>query len=76
MEVLLALQRNREMKLAGGILALLLVMAVVLAVLIYDRAQQSPDCTSQVAIVKGPAGEPIECVCFRGTLATCFDPGP
>jgi len=63
------------MKLAGGILALLFVMAILLAVIVH-RARSWPDCISQVVIVKGPAGGPIECVCFGGTLSTCFDPGP
>ena len=54
------------MKLAGGILSLLFVMAVLLTVLIHHRTQQWPDCSRQVVIVKGPAGEPVECVCFRG----------
>jgi hypothetical protein len=64
------------MKLAGGILAFLLVTAVFLAALIYGRAQQWPACGSQVVILKGPAGQPLECVCFQGSLSTCFDPGP
>jgi hypothetical protein len=64
------------MKLAGGILAFLLVMAALLAALIYGRAQQWPECGSQVVILKGPAGQPVECVCFQGSLSKCFDPGP
>jgi len=64
------------MKLAGGILAFLLVMAALLAALIYGRAQQWPECGSQVVILQGPAGQPLECVCFQGSLSKCFDPGP
>jgi hypothetical protein len=64
------------MKLAGGILTLLLVMAVLLTVLIHHQPKQWPDCSRQVVIVKGPTDEPVECVCFAGTLSTCFDPGP
>ena len=64
------------MKLAGGILTVLLAAAVLLALLIFGQARQSPTCGSQVAIVKGPAGQPLECVCFEGSLSTCFDPGP
>jgi hypothetical protein len=64
------------MKLAGGILAFLLLTAVLLAALIYGRAQQWPACRGQVVIVKGPAGQPLECVCFEGSLSKCFDPGP
>ena len=34
------------------------------------------DCSGKVVTFTGPRGEPVECVCFSGTLATCFDPGP
>ena len=64
------------MKLAGGILALLFVMTVLLAVLVAHRARPWPDCVSRLVIVKGAAGRPLECVCFDGSLSTCFDPGP
>jgi hypothetical protein len=64
------------MKLVGGILGLLLVMTIVLAMLVTHRARPWPDCISQVVIVKGPSGGAVECVCFGGTLSTCFDPGP
>jgi hypothetical protein len=30
----------------------------------------------QVVIMKGPDGEPVECVCLEGSLSTCFNPGP
>ena len=63
------------MKLASGILAFLLVTAALLAALISGRAQQ-PECGSQVVTIKGPAGQPLECVCFQGSVSTCFDPGP
>jgi hypothetical protein len=66
-----------EMKLAVGILALLLVLAGLLAVpLIAHRAREWPDCISHVVIVRGRNGGPVECVCLDGTLSTCFDPGP
>ena len=65
------------MRLAVGILGLLLVVAVLLAVpLLAHRARPWPDCTSQVVIVTRPAGRPVECVCDGGTLSTCFDLGP
>src|SRR5207244_5519817 len=75
-EGVLALQRD-WMRLALGILALLLMVALLVAApLVVRRAQPWPDCISQVVIVKGPAGRPVECVCLGGTLSTCFDPGP
>jgi hypothetical protein len=64
------------MKLAGGILASLFVMTVVLAVYVAHRARPWPDCVSQVVMVKDAAGRPLECVCLAGALSTCFDPGP
>ena len=41
-----------------------------------SRKQAAPDCTNRVVMIKGPHGEPIECVCVGGTLSTCFSPGP
>jgi hypothetical protein len=65
------------MRLLGGILAFLIALAILLAVpLVTRRRQPVSDCTSQVVIVKGPHGEPVECVCIGGTLSTCFNPGP
>jgi hypothetical protein len=63
-------------KLAGGIVVLLFLMAVFLAVLITYRARSWPDCVSHLMIVKDAAGSSLECVCFDGALSTCFDPGP
>jgi hypothetical protein len=64
------------MKLAGGILAFLFVMTVVLAVYVAHRARPWPDCVSRVVMVNDAAGRPLECVCLDRALSTCFDPGP
>lgn len=65
------------MKLAVGILVFLFALAVLFAVpLIAHRARPWPDCISRIVIVEGPDGRPVECVCFGGTVSTCFDPGP
>ena len=64
------------MKTVGWILAVLLAVALLLVPLVASRAQRWPDCTGQVLMVKGAHGEPLECVCVGGTLATCFNPGP
>jgi hypothetical protein len=64
------------MKLAGGILAFLFVMTVVLAVHVAYRARPWQDCVSHVVMVKDAAGRTLECVCLDGALSTCFDPGP
>ena len=62
-------------KLLGAILAFLIVCALLLAVPL-SRKQAARDCTNRVVMIKGPHGEPIECVCVGGTLSTCFSPGP
>jgi len=41
-----------------------------------SRPRGTSDCSSKIVIVKGPDGEPRECVCINGALATCFKPGP
>ena len=65
------------MKLAFGILLLLLVLAAVLVVpLVAHRGPRWSDCTSRILTLKGRDGRPIECVCLDGALSTCFDPGP
>jgi hypothetical protein len=64
------------MKQLGWVLAVLLALGVLLSIPVIARRTPGPDCTSRVAIVKGPHGAPVECVCIGGTLSTCFDPGP
>ena len=64
------------MKLALGILALLAVLGVVLGMSLMQRAEAPPDCTDRVVIMRGPDGQPLECVCIAGALSTCFSPGP
>jgi len=57
------------------ILTVLVLLVTVLALRV-TRTPPSSDCASSVRIVRGPHGEPVECVCVGGTLSTCFDPGP
>jgi len=33
-------------------------------------------CQSSIVITKGKDGLPLECVCERGVLTSCFGPGP
>jgi len=44
--------------------------------LMASRAHHWPDCKGGVVMLRGAHGEPIECVCAEGALATCFNPGP
>ena len=60
----------------GWILAGLLLVALGLAVHVMGRTRPSRDCTSSVVIARGPHGQPVECVCVDGVIATCFNPGP
>ena len=65
------------MKLAIGIVVILLAIASLLAVpLMAHHEWASPDCASHIVVVTGPDGSPIECVCLDGALSTCFNPGP
>jgi hypothetical protein len=57
-------------------MAVLFALGLMLLPLVASRAQHWPDCTGRVTVIKGPHGEPIECVCVGGTLSTCFSPGP
>jgi hypothetical protein len=65
------------MKLLAGLMAALALLAVLLAVpVMMRRTTAAPDCSSRVVILRKPSGEPVECVCVDGVLATCFNPGP
>jgi hypothetical protein len=65
------------MKLFWSILAVLALTAVFLGVAVVARRTTPPaDCRGRVVMVKGPHGQPLECVCIEGTMSTCFSPGP
>jgi len=50
-----------------------IVMGVVLLVLQLTRR---PSCTGRIVTMKGPQGEPMECVCEQGRRGVCFPAGP
>jgi hypothetical protein len=55
-----------------GLLVLVMSLAgPVVARLAHPRA----DCSNRVLVVKGSQGEPLECVCIEGAMATCFKRG-
>jgi hypothetical protein len=65
------------MKLLAGLIVALALLAVLLAVPVMKRrTSAAPDCSGRVVILRKPSGEPVECVCVDGVLATCFNPGP
>ena len=57
---------------AMTVMAMYAGMAIVLA----PHKRPAPDCAGRVVMIRGPHGEPMECVCVQGVLATCFEPGP
>jgi hypothetical protein len=59
------------------IVAFLLVMAMVMAVPVLAHLSKGwSDCHGTAVTFPGPHGEPLECVCFSRSLATCFGQGP
>ncbi len=65
------------MKVYGWIVAFLAVLALAgTAFVLAPHHHPVPDCAGRVVTLKGPHGEPVECVCIRGVMATCFEPGP
>jgi len=50
-----------------------IVMGVVLLVLQLTRR---PSCTGRIVTMKGPQGEPMECVYEQGRRGVCFPAGP
>jgi len=53
------------------------VLGIVVAVsLLALRTQRGVECPGTVVIVRGRGGQPLECACVDGVLATCFESGP
>ncbi len=65
------------MKQFAWMMALLALVVLVFALNV-ARPHKRPafDCTNQVLVLKGPHGEPLECVCQAGAVSSCFHPGP
>jgi hypothetical protein len=65
------------MKLVSVILTVLLVLGLLLGMEVVTLAKHpASDCSGRIVIVRSAHGEPLECVCQAGVLATCFKPGP
>ena len=65
------------MKQAMLLVVFLLAVAVLVAVPVLAHfSRRGAGCSGEVVTFTGPRGEPVECACFSGTLATCFDAGP
>lgn len=58
-------------------LATLVVLGLLIAMTLITRHEpRAPDCATRIVMLRGPHGEPLECVCVDGALSTCFNPGP
>jgi hypothetical protein len=61
--------------------AWILIMAGILAI-VGTAFQLAPHrvpertCPSRIVMTKGKDGAPLECICARGVLTSCFGPGP
>jgi hypothetical protein len=65
------------MKMYGWIVAFLAVLALAGTTFVLAHHNDPvPDCAGPVVMLKGLQGEPMECVCIRGVMASCFEPGP
>jgi len=65
------------MNVYGWIVAFLAVLALAgSAFVLAPHNHPVRDCAGRAMMLKGPHGEPIECVCIRGVMASCFEPGP
>ena len=65
------------MKQAMLLVVFLLAVGILVAVPVLAHfSRRGSDCSGKVVTFTGRRGEPVECVCSSGTLATCFDPGP
>ncbi len=63
------------MKQFAWIVAFLLGLAVFMGMTVITPPRRAtPDCAGQTVILKGPDGEPVECVCEAWTRSTCFNP--
>lgn len=66
-----------RLKLFGWTVGILLILGVLLGAWVLTLAgRPGPGCDGRVVIIRGPNGEPLECICQAGVLAACFNPGP
>ena len=52
------------------------VVLVLVAGIVAIQLSRRPSCVGRVVIITGPGGTKLECVCERGRVGVCFDPGP
>jgi hypothetical protein len=64
------------MKYLAAALAVVVLGILVAVSLLALRTRGGVECPGTVVIVRGRGGQPFECVCVDGVLATCFESGP
>lgn len=69
------IQKNRRLERRTFVIGVCAVLVLVAALVAIQLARR-PSCVGRVVIVAGPGGTKLECVCERGRIGACFDPGP
>ncbi len=63
------------MKRLGALAIIIAVGLLATVALLPLRSPSGVECPASVVIVRGRGGAPLECVCVKGVLSTCFEPG-
>jgi len=58
------------------VVGLLALVVLLVGPVVGRLAHPTTDCSNRVMVIRGPRGEPLECVCVEGTMAACLSPGP
>ena len=67
--------RSRRLERRAFAIGVLIVAVMVAGGAAYYFLR-TPGCTGKIVIIRGPSGEPLECLCENGRRGACFDPGP
>lgn len=70
-----AIARSHQLERRVFRVGIIVVLAMVAAWVGVQLTRQ-PSCVGKIVIVRGPDGQPLECVCEAGRRGACFDPGP
>jgi hypothetical protein len=69
------IRKNRRLERRTFVIGVCAVLVLVAALVALQLARR-PSCVGRIVIIDGPGGTKLECVCERGRLGACFDPGP
>ena len=67
--------RSRRLERRAFVIGVIVVAAMAAAGLA-TYLLRTPPCKGSIVIVRGPGKTPLECLCEKGRLGACFDPGP